>query len=158
MAQEALRDFALQINEIARSVVVEDGEHAAMFFLALPSGDIEHRLFSEAGERPVGDARGREIADAVGETGAEAVVCVSEAWRASAESVPVGAGAGDAPDARDVLLVTAMDRDGDAVAIETPLRRDPVGGVEVGDSQEWPGGHRLTFLDPVRAAFQETIG
>jgi hypothetical protein len=158
MAEEALRGFARDINEIARSVVAEDGEHAAMFFLALPDGAVEHHLFLEERERPVGDARGREIADAVVATSARAVVCVSEAWSARPEAVPVGGGAGDAPEACDVLLVAGIDVDGDSVAIETPLRRTPEGGVEIGDSQEWGSDYRLAFLDPVRAAFQESLG
>ena len=126
-----------------------------MFFLALPGGVVEHRLFSEAEERAVGDARGREIAEAVVAAGAEAVVCVSEAWSASAEAVAEGGRARDVPDAHDVLLVAALDRDGDAVAIETPVLRGTRGGLELGDSEEWSADYKLAFLDPVRVAFQK---
>jgi hypothetical protein len=81
-----LRDLGRHLNHVARSVIETDGEHAAMFFLRVEGGDVA-QLFSEAGERPVGEARGREVAEAVRSTGADAVVCVSEAWSAAAEAV-----------------------------------------------------------------------
>jgi hypothetical protein len=87
-----LRDLGRHLNHVARSVIETDGEHAAMFFLRVEGGDVEAHLFSEAGERPVGEARGREIAEAVRSTGADAIVCVSEAWSAAAEAVPEGRG------------------------------------------------------------------
>lgn len=124
-----------------------------MFFLRVESGDVEAHLFSEAGERPVGEARGREIAEAVRATGADAVVCVSEAWSAAPEAVPEGGGAGDASDARDVLLVAAVDGHGNSVALETPVARLPDGAVELSDSEEYEGDYSLNFLDPVKAVW-----
>jgi hypothetical protein len=136
-----------------RSVIEEDGEHAAMFFLRLKSGDVEPYLFSGMDDRPVGDARGREVAEAVRTTGADAVVCVSEASSAEPEAIPEDGSAGDVPDARDVLVVAAVDRSGNSVALETPVSRRPDGSVELGDSDEYERNYSLNFLSPVRVVW-----
>ena len=153
-ARSELHALARDLNHVARSEIEEEGEHAAMFFLRVEDG-VEARLFSEEAARPVGDARGREIAEAVRATGSDAVVCVSEAWSAAQEAVPERGGAGDAPDARDVLLLAAIDRHGNSVAVETPVSRRPDGTLALGASEEYEDGYSLNFLSPVRAIWDE---
>jgi hypothetical protein len=145
-----LVDLVQHLNRVARSVIEEDGEHAAMFFLLVGGGNLEAHLFSEATERPVGEARGREVAEAVEATGADAVVSVSEAWSAAADAVPADGGAGDAADARDVLLVAGIDRAGNTIVLETPVTRLADGSVELGDAEEHQAGYAINFLAPVR--------
>ena len=152
-----LRSLTRDLNSVARSVIAEDGAHAAMFFLRVEGGELAAHLFAEAVERRVGEARGREIAEAVRSTGADAVVCVSEAWSAAPEAVPEEDGVGDAPDAHDVLLVAAVDRHGNSVALETPVVRLPDGTVELGASEEYEGDYSLNFLEPVKAAWERDL-
>jgi len=113
-----------------------------MFFLRLPGGELDVQLFDDA-ERPVGAARGRQIAEAVRRTGADAVVAVSEGWSASQDAIPESGLAGDAEDARDVLVVAALDRSGDEVVLTTDLVRRADGAVEVGGTED--GGQFFVF-------------
>jgi hypothetical protein len=147
-----LVELARNLNRMARSVVEEEGEHAAMFFLRLASGEVEANVFSDS-ERPVGEARAREMADAVRSRGAVAIAFVSEAWSARPEDVPKSGGAGDAADALDVLLVAAVDRLGNTVALETPLFRSPDRNIELGESKEYAGEYQLNVMDKVRAVW-----
>ena len=137
-----LRELAAKLHAIAVSVIRSDGEHAPMFFLRLPSGEMDVQLFDE-GERPVGPGRARQIAEAVRRTGADAVVAVSEGWSASQDAIPEGGLPGDARDARDVLVVAAVDRSGDEVMLTTDLLRRPDDSVEVGETEE--GGQFFVF-------------
>jgi hypothetical protein len=148
--KDKLLDLARHLNSIARSVIEEDGEHAAMFFLRFDSDRVEAHPFSEA-ERPVGDARAREMAHAVRASAANAIAFVSEAWSAPQESVPATGDAGDAPEAVDVLLLVALDREGNTVILETPFSHRPDGTVDLGDTQEHGIEYRVNVLDGVRS-------
>jgi hypothetical protein len=148
-ADSDLRVLVAELHAIALSVIRKEGEHAAMFFLRLPGGDLSVRLFDDA-ERPVGGARAREMADAVRTTGADAVVAVSEAWSAAPERLAAGGLPGDAADATDVLLVAGVDRSGEMVLLTTGLLRKSDGSIEVGKTEE---GGRAFFMDEVRAAW-----
>lgn len=127
----ALSELAERINSIAISTIEEDGTHAAMFFLRQPDGSVDARMFESTADPP-GDARAQEMAEAVTASSADAVVFVSEAWRAHSASVPEGGRARDAEDADDILLVVALDRLGNQLVFETTLSRgdDAVRAVE----------------------------
>jgi hypothetical protein len=143
-----LRELVEELNSVALSIVKKDGEHAAMFFVRLPSGDLKVTVFDDA-ERPVGEARARQMAEAVRRTDADAVVFVSEAWTADPTTIPQGGRAGDAPDPDDVLLVAGVDRSGAEFSLATQLhKRD--GAVDVGQAEE---GSRVFLFDDVRAAW-----
>jgi hypothetical protein len=144
-----LVELARDLNRTARSVIEEDGEHAAMFFLRFDDGDVEAHLFDDA-ERPVGETRARVMAEAARSPGADAVAFVSEAWSARPEAIPDGGGAGDALDARDVLLLAAVDRRGNTLVLETPISRRADGTVELGDTEEYGEEYRVNVLDEVR--------
>jgi hypothetical protein len=150
---DGILDFARHLNSVARSVLKEDGEHVAMFFLQLESGAIEVRQFEEAFERPVGGSRSLEMADAVRATNATSIAFVSEAWSAPEESVPDRGGAGDAPDAREILLLAALDRSGNTVSLETPITRLPDGALGLGETEEDVGESKVRVLDDVRVVW-----
>jgi hypothetical protein len=149
-----LQDLVRDLNQVARSVLEEDGEHAAMFFLHVHN-TVETRLFSDTAGGPVGHARGREIVEAVRATGADAVVYVSQAWRAASEAVPVGGSARDAVNARDVLLVAGTDRYRNSLIVETPIFRRPDGTLRLGDGEEYEDDYVLNFLSPVQRIWDE---
>jgi hypothetical protein len=128
----ALEQLAVRINTLALETIAHEGEHAAMYFLRQPSGEVSPRLF-EAVISPVGDARAAEMAAAVSGSLSDAVVFVSEAWSASRESVPYGEHVRDSDSATDVLLVVALDRSGNQVVLETELRAGR-SGVEALDT------------------------
>jgi hypothetical protein len=148
-------EFVRELNEIARSVIVEDGVHDAMYFLLLPDGSVSTKQFAGV-DRPVGDAYEQELAAAVTRTGADAVVFVSEAWSADPDTIPDGAGAGDAPGADNVLIVAAADRQGTEIVIETPVLSAPDGTVQLGQSEEYPDDeYRVRTLDAVRRSWRQ---
>lgn len=151
--REALLAMARHLNGIARSVLEEDGEHVPMFFLRLEDGRVEVRQFEEAPERPVGQLRARELADAVRTSNATAIVMVSEAWSAPEDSIPDGGGAGDASDARDVLLLVALDCDGTTVTLETPIWRLADGALRLGDTDEQGSESQVYVLNEVRGVW-----
>ena len=121
-----------------------------MFFLRLPSGDVQVSLFGEAA-RPVGEARALEMAEAVRLSGADAVAFVSEAWSARPEAVPRHGDAGDALDAQDVLIVAAVDARGNSIALETPVQRQADGTVALGDTIDHADQATVSVFDDVRA-------
>jgi hypothetical protein len=130
-----LFDLAERLNEIARNLIEEDGEHEPMYFLIMPDGYVEPTLFEEDLGRPVGDRRARDMAQGVASKGATALAFVSEAWSAEASEIPKGGGPGDAANPRDILLVAAIDRLDNVVALETTVRRGADGAVELGTSR-----------------------
>ena len=90
--KSGLASFVEGLNEIARAVMEEDGEHVAMYFLGhADDGGVHSCLFEEEDQSDsVGSARARQLAEAVRSSDADAVVIVSEAWSALAEDVPSG--------------------------------------------------------------------
>jgi len=118
----SLSQLAEQINAIAISTVEEDGAHAPMFFLRLSDGSVEPKAL-ESGVDPPGEAWGQEMAEAAATSSADAIVFVSEAWRASPGSVPQGGRPRDSKDAHDALLVVALDRLGNQLMFATTLSR-----------------------------------
>lgn len=145
------REFARFLNDQARSLMVEDGEHASMFFLLLPDGRVEVDQFDEV-DRPVGDSRAQQLVDSARKVRAEAVAFISEAWSAPADAVPEGFGAGDSTEASDVLVVAAADRGGGYISIETPVFFAADNTVALGDSAEHEdSSYQVRILDEVRA-------
>lgn len=90
MADSGLRDLVKKIHAIALGIVQQDGEHAAMFFLRLPTGELETTLFDDV-DRPIGDARSSQLARAVRTRRADALVVVSEGWAAEPGTIPKAA-------------------------------------------------------------------
>jgi len=145
-----LRELVAEPHAIVLSVIRKDGEHAPMFFLRMPDGAVKVEEFDDAFERPVGEARMRQVAGAIRRTGADAVVVVSEAWSSSQDAIPRGGLPGDARDARDVLVVAALDRSGGEVLLMTDLRRRADGSVEIGETEQ---GGRAVMFDELRNAW-----
>ena len=129
----SLSQFTEWLNNQSRRTIVEDGVHAAMFFLVGADGRVAAEAFDADETRPVMERRSRELGDAVARTGAVLAAIVSEAWSAPAATVPVGHGVDDSPEARDVLIVAAMDG-AHYVAFETPVNRAADGAVTLGES------------------------
>jgi hypothetical protein len=153
--RSALLKLARHLHGIALDVIREDGEHAAMYFL-VTRGQIEPNQFQRAERRPVGESRSAEMAEAVKSSGADAIVMVSEAWSARKDSVPLGGGAGDAPDATDVLIVAAVDRLGNHVAVETDLQRLDDGTTSVGEIREYGADYDVAVFNAVRRVWAST--
>jgi hypothetical protein len=152
--RSALLKLARHLHGIALDMIREDGEHAAMYFL-VTRGQIKPNQFQRA-ERPVGESRAAEMAEAVKSCGADAIVMVSEAWSARKDSVPLGGGAGDAPDANDVLIVAAVDRLGNQVAVETDLQRLDDGTTSVGETREYGAEYDVAVFNAVRRVWAST--
>ena len=56
-----LRGIAQHVNRVARSVLEEEGEHPAMYFLPAGSDELQGYVFVDTETRPVGEARGLEL-------------------------------------------------------------------------------------------------
>jgi hypothetical protein len=149
---DALAALAHALNDLARTVTEAEGEHVPMYFLVGDDGQIEPHLFEDEAEGD-GSARGREMADAVRASDAQVLAFVAEAWEAAVEDVPDGGHVGEAPGARDVLLLVAIDSGGNTVALETPVMRADDGTVELGPSEQHGDEYAVGVLDPVRAVW-----
>ncbi len=143
-AQLAIRDFASHLTQMAIASLKQDGEHAAMFFLRFENGQVEPRLF-ESDQR-----RGRDLMLAIENSGATAVGVVAEAWAASASTVPDGGRVRDSADTRDILLVAALDRNGNQTVFETTVIRRRFRGPLFEQSREHGRGFRVAVFDEIR--------
>jgi len=153
--KSGLASFVEGLNEIARAVMEEDGEHVAMYFLGhADDGGVHSCLFEEEDQSDsVGSVRARQLAEAVRSSDADAVVIVSEAWSALAEDVPSGGRVRNALEPQDVLLVAGIDRSGETIALETPVFRDADGVVRLGPTSPGGGGYQVNTFDDVRAVW-----
>ncbi len=139
---------------MARSVLERDGEHVAMYFVAHADGRVAVCMFDEEDpDDSVGASRARQLADAVEDADADAVVVVSEAWSAGAEDVPVGGRVRDASQAEDVLLLVGADRSGETVLLETPIYRAVDGAIRLGATITGADDWEISTLGDVRAVW-----
>jgi hypothetical protein len=142
--QAELRQFAAGLNEMATATLKQDGEHAAMFFMRSESGEVEPRLFESD------DQRGADLALAVSSADAAAVGIVDEAWAASESEIPEGGRASDAASRREILLVAALDREGNQAAFETTVIRRRSRQPVLEETLERGSGFRVATFDETR--------
>jgi hypothetical protein len=145
----SIEGLVRSLNDQARSTLLEDGSHSLMFFLRMPSGEVRPSLLAvtSRADMPAGFQR---IADEGRSSGADGVVVIAEAWRAKVSEVPEGRGPWDAAESEDVLMVAGPDREGNELALQTPLYRRGwlKKKVTLGESNE--DGPQMPFLDRVR--------
>jgi len=101
----------------------EEGGHASVVFLGLGDGSVRAQQFKATGQHDVADAWGSVATWAKG-VGANAVYFVAEAKRED-----------DVGGEEDVLIVTALNADGDEATIETPYTRGDDGTIELGETE-----------------------
>jgi hypothetical protein len=118
-------DIVAWLADESRTALEEEGEHASVVFLGLPDGTVRAQRFDATGQHDVADAWSRVATWAKG-VGATAVYFVAEAKRAH----------DDEPDdvelEEDVLVLSALNAEGDEATFETPFERDDEGKVTVG--------------------------
>jgi len=120
-------DVVQWLVDESRLALAEEGGHASVVFLGLGDGSVRAQRFEATGQHDVAEAWGRVATWAKG-VGATAVYFVAEAKREDDEG-------GE----EDVLIVTALNADGDEVTFETPYTRDDDDGtVEVGEPEQSP--------------------
>ena len=140
-----IEDLAYWINERARETLLADGTHAGMFFLRTANG-VSPQLLGGTTRSEMPEAL-KAIAEAVEREQADGVVVVAEAWSAPIDDLPEG-GAAESLHARDILLVTALDSHGTALALETSLHRLDDEHVELGPTVQTES--QSIFLNSVR--------
>ena len=118
-------DMVQWLADESRNALAEEGEHASVVFLGLPDGSVRAQRFDATGQHDVTDAWGRVATWAKG-VRATAVYFVAEAKR-SHDDEPDDAGLEE-----DVLILSALNSDGDEATFETPFERDEDGKVTVG--------------------------
>lgn len=123
-----------------------------MCFLRDPSGAVEPRLFYRTDD-PVGEARSEELAAAVADSGADAVVLVSEAWRAPQGSAADHGRVRDTVGVQEVLLVVGLDRSGDQVVFETPVARGADGSARLLETVRHGADYVVHTLNGVRSVW-----
>jgi hypothetical protein len=116
-------DVVQWLVDESRLAIQEDGGHASVVFLGLGDGSVRAQRFDATGQHDVADAWSRVATWAKG-VGATAVYFVAEAKRED-----------DAGDEEDVLIVTALNADGDEATVETPYTRHDDGNVTVGEPE-----------------------
>lgn len=141
-----IAELAIWINERAKTMIVDEGTHAPMFFLVTSDGRVQPQLV-EAGSRDEMPEALAEIAASAKRERAVAVVVVGEAWAAPRHAVPAE-GVAESLHAHDILLVAALDVDGNETALQTPIERFDDQRVAVGETTE--SDIRTALLDPVR--------
>jgi hypothetical protein len=153
VSEAALRDLAAWINDGARELVTDSGGHPPMVFVRQPDGAVSGFLLPQVeGEPRFGPG---EVFAAARSAGGDAVVVVSEVWAATPDTVPFGGRARDSPDRREMLVVAAVDRDDNAVLVQTPLHRAEDGSVLPGESEESLNVYDFTLFDAVKQEWRD---
>lgn len=109
----SLEDLAIWINGRARDLVLQQGTHDTTVLLRLPDGSVQTKIVGGDGGTLADVVQA--VADEADAVDADAVVVVAEWWSA----------ANPTQDPGEVLLVSGVDRAGEAITLETPLTRHP---------------------------------
>ncbi len=118
-------DIVQWLADESRTALEEEGEHASVVFLGMPDGSVRAQRFDATGQHDVADAWGRIATWAKG-VSATAVYFVAEAKRAHDDEPD------DAELDEDVLVLSALNAEGEEATFETPFERDDEGKVTVG--------------------------
>jgi hypothetical protein len=141
----SLREQAAHFSDVARRLLVEDGEHDTIALLRHPDGRFHPvPLEIDADDR---DRAWAALAARAAETRADAVIVIGEAWIASVDDRAPSPG--QSYQARDVLVVGAVGAAGGVVTFESPFVRGEGGEIRLEPAREsadtaWPS------LDAVR--------
>jgi hypothetical protein len=118
-------DMVQWLADESRTALAEEGEHASVVFLGMPDGSVRAQRFDATGQHDVADAWSRVATWAKG-VSANAVYFVAEAKRAYDDEPE------DSELEEDVLVLSALNADGEEATFETPFERDEEGKVTVG--------------------------
>src|SRR3954451_10579480 len=122
-------DVVAWLADESSKALAEEGEHASVVFLGMPDGSVRAQRFDATGQHDVSDAWGRVATWAKG-VRATAVYFVAEAKRAH-DDEPDDAGLEE-----DVLILSALNADGEEATFETPFERDDEGKITVGRTDQ----------------------
>src|SRR5262249_31664683 len=109
----------------SRAALEEEGAHASVVFLGMPDGSVRAQRFDATGQHDVAAAWGRVATWAKG-VQANAVYFVAEGKRSHDDEPD------DAELDEDVLILSALNADGEEATFETPFERDAEGRVTLG--------------------------
>jgi hypothetical protein len=118
-------DMVQWLADESRKALEQEGEHASVVFLGMPDGSVRAQRFDATGQDDVAAAWGRVATWAKG-VRANAVYFVAEARR-SHDDEPE-----DDDLEEDVLILSALNSEGEAATFETPFDRDEEGNVTLG--------------------------
>ena len=122
-------DMVAWLVDESRKALEEEGEHASVVFLGMPDGSVRAQRFDATGQHDVAEAWGRVATWAKG-VRANAVYFVAEAKRAH----------DDEPDdtelEEDVLILSALNQEGEEATFETTFERDEEGHVTLGRTDQ----------------------
>jgi hypothetical protein len=118
-------DIVQWLADESRVALAEEGEHASVVFLGMPDGSVRAQRFDASGQHDVAAAWGRVATWAKG-VSATAVYFVAEAKRAYDDEPE------DSELEEDVLVLSALNAEGEEATFETPFVRDDEGKVTVG--------------------------
>jgi len=122
-------DMVQWLADESRKALEEEGEHASVVFLGMPDGSVRAQQFEATGQHDVADAWGRVATWARG-VRATAVYFVAEAKRAHDDEPD------DAEVEEDVLILSALNAEGEEATFETPFERDEDGKVTLGHTDQ----------------------
>ena len=122
-------DMVQWLADESRKALEEEGEHASVVFLGMPDGSVRAQRFDATGQHDVADAWGRVATWAKG-VRATAVYFVAEAKRAHDDEPD------DAELEEDVLILSALNSEGEEATFETPFERDEAGNVTLGRTDQ----------------------
>ncbi len=118
-------DMVQWLADESRTALVDEGEHASVVFLGMPDGSVRAQRFDATGQHDVADAWSRVATWAKG-VSANAVYFVAEAKRAHDDEPD------DAELEEDVLILSALNAEGEEATFETPFERDDDGKITAG--------------------------
>ena len=122
-------DMVQWLVDESRKALEEEGEHASVVFLGMPDGSVRAQRFDATGQHDVAEAWGRVATWAKG-VRANAVYFVAEAKRAHDDEPD------DAELEEDVLILSALNSEGDEATFETTFERDEEGHVTLGRTDQ----------------------
>ena len=122
-------DMVQWLVDESKIALAEEGEHASVVFLGMPDGTVRAQHFDATGQHDVAEAWSRVATWAKG-VNARSVYFVAEAKRAHDDEPD------DAELEEDVLILSALDAEGEEATFETPFERADDGKITLGATEQ----------------------
>lgn len=138
-----------KLNEVARKVLVKDKYHRSLFYLYVPEKGLQ-LVGIDPSDQVEKFAIMRRMADNVKQTGATAIVFISEIWmttniKAAFNGTPVE----EIQEREEALTVTTVSSDGTYKSLLTKFTRGLMGNIKLEPTIEVDYADTIYFLEPI---------
>lgn len=145
--------LATHFFDMARTVFIKDGYHVFMALLIGP-GNTAVPMELRTAERSDKYLMMRIVADEVERSGADAVIFINEVWRAAFDPGNPYRHAGDAPEKKEFLVLTAASATEEGLTLSAEIIRDGA-LISLGETDATPLQGGENFLGPILQVWRQ---